>query len=373
MIDKEIARLEEPKGNGQAAYYAFSPGGLLLAEARQETILLYQPRTGKLLRRFGGGAAFRSLQFSADGKRLLAKHDFRGSDNEAAASLWDVETGTQLRRFFDHNSWMAGPILSPDARMLALAGGPQDASDSTGAKHASDKQRTQGNPPVSLWEVASGRVRHRFPGGQQHVTAIAFAPDGRHFITSGVDTTVLVWDVFAPSTGAPAGKLGLRALESLWLDLADTDAAKAYRAMCILTAKPGESAPFLGNRLKPAQAPDAKTVERFVADLGSDKFSVRSNAERALEFLAEQAGVFLRRALRNRPSLEGQKRIEGLLTKLNRPITDGQRLRPLRAVEVLEHIGTAAAQEQLRALAKGDPESWLTQDSRSSLGRCVRR
>jgi hypothetical protein len=48
-------------------------------------------------------------------------------------------------------------------------------------------------------------------------------------------------------------------------------------------------------------------------------------------------------------------------------------LRRLRAVEILEHTGTAAARDVLRALAGGAPEARLTQEARLALERGARK
>ena len=62
----------------------------------------------------------------------------------------------------------------------------------------------------------------------------------------------------------------------------------------------------------------------------------------------------LRRALEGRPlSLELRRRIEGLLERLQGPITSGERLRLMRAVEVLGQAATPEARKLLEELAKG--------------------
>jgi hypothetical protein len=50
-----------------------------------------------------------------------------------------------------------------------------------------------------------------------------------------------------------------------------------------------------------------------------------------------------------------------------------ERLRGLRAVEVLEQVGTDGAKALLEGLAKGAPDAELTQEARAALGRLTRR
>ena len=59
--------------------------------------------------------------------------------------------------------------------------------------------------------------------------------------------------------------------ESLWTDLADADAAKAYRAIRAFSTSPTAAA-FLGERLHPARAARQDDVDRWIADLDSDDF-----------------------------------------------------------------------------------------------------
>jgi hypothetical protein len=67
-----------------------------------------------------------------------------------------------------------------------------------------------------------------------------------------------------------------------------------------------------------------------------------------------------------------RRRIERLLDRLKYPLTSGKTLRELRAVEVLEHIGTAQAKQVLQELAQGAPGSRLTDETRVSLERLAK-
>jgi hypothetical protein len=112
-------------------------------------------------------------------------------------------------------------------------------------------------------------------------------------------------------------------------------------------------------------------LSRWIADLESERFSVREKATRALEELADLAAPALRKMLAQL-SPEGRRRAEQLLEKLTGPIPPGERLQALRAIEVLEHIGTEARQI-LKSLATGTPEARLTQEAKASLERLAKR
>ena len=69
---------------------------------------------------------------------------------------------------------------------------------------------------------------------------------------------------------------------------------------------------------------------------------------------------------------ELRRQIESLLKRLDQSPA-GNRLRELRAVEVLEHLGTIASQRLLRTLASGAMAARLTQEASASLNRLNKR
>ncbi len=79
------------------------------------------------------------------------------------------------------------------------------------------------------------------------------------------------------------------------------------------------------------------------------------------------------KALASNPPLEVKRRIEDLLDEIRKPVTLPKKLQTLRAIEVLEHIGTPEAQEVLKSLAKGAPEARITHEAKGSLERLAKR
>jgi HEAT repeat protein len=80
----------------------------------------------------------------------------------------------------------------------------------------------------------------------------------------------------------------------------------------------------------------------------------------------------LRAALRNRPSPEQRRTIEQLLDTLY-TLRSPEALRQLRAIEILERIGTPEAVEVLQKLAIGATEARPTQEAKASLERLTMR
>jgi hypothetical protein len=170
-----------------------------------------------------------------------------------------------------------------------------------------------------------------------------------------------------PERIAPA-----RAIESYWNDLADADAAKAYRAIGALTKTPRGTITYLVGKLKPAARPDLLRLERLIDELNDATFAVREKAQRELIKLGGLAESALRNRLKNNVSLETRRRIEKLIDGLSEPPTLPDDLRAVRAVETLEYIGSDAARALLSRYAAGAPGARLTQEASDAIVRLRR-
>lgn len=172
---------------------------------------------------------------------------------------------------------------------------------------------------------------------------------------------------------APPKPLDAKQLEAMWANLADSDAAKAYVAICALAERPGQAVALFRRHLKPVPAPDAGKVARLIKDLDSSKFPEREKAMKELRNLGVLAAPALREALKNKPTLEARKRLDELLQALEGPVTDPETLRAVRSAETLERIGNKEAKELMRKLAKGAAGARLTLECQDSLRRLDRR
>jgi hypothetical protein len=202
------------------------------------------------------------------------------------------------------------------------------------------------------------------------VTWLAFSPDGRRLISGLSDSTLLIWEVGAP---APPRKLDAESAANAWTDLASQDAPRAFRARGTLASAPDDAMELLTKRLHPAQAVDPQRLRRLLADLESEQFAVRDKAQKELEDLGDLAESALRQALANKPTLEVRRRVQVVLERLRGPETRPELLQALRAVAVLEDIGTSEARRLLERLAKGAPEARLTRDAKAALQRLEQR
>jgi hypothetical protein len=271
--------------------------------------------------------------------------------------VWEAATGKIVAKV-DKESWVAQTIFHPDNRFLISSG--------LFGIHICDARSSEVVAHFTMPEaVRSGLTPGSYAG------CLAFSRDGRRMATGMPDGTILVWNVSLP----PAGTLHLSAKEigALWTDLADDDAAKAWRAVWRLADAPQDALSFLRGRVKLYPTASADVMRKLLAELDSDSFDVRQAAVKRVKELGLQAEPALRAALNAKPSLEQRRRIEELLAAL--PVATSpptpEELRQLRALIVLQLIGTPEARRLLEEAAKGPPSARLTRQALSSLA-CIR-
>ncbi len=237
---------------------------------------------------------------------------------------------------------LAAPLLAEEAPITAVTPDGQ--------------RRAEASPDgtVLLFEVPTGKVLATLQAGQP-VVFLAFSGDGKRLTARGTGGAERSWDV---------------PMELLWQKLAGDAASPAIRS---LAAAPG-AVPFLATKLRPA-AEDGERIAALIAQLDNDRYATREAATRALENLGPSAEPALREALAGSPSPEVRMRAEGLLAALDkpRPVPTGETLRALRAIQLLELIGTPEARRLLETLAAGAPGAPETREAGAALRRLEAR
>jgi WD40 repeat protein len=398
-------------GHGESVFPTFSPDGKTIASTTNKGDLkLWDVETGKELGRFTTklkGATARCLCFSQDSSTLAA------ATEDGAVHLLDVQQGKEVRQLPPANPALNSPeglAFSPDGRFLAV--GPRFRNSIAVWDVRSCKRTWQLQWPAARDPRRIGRDESTEPdpnGPLGGIYTLAFAADGRSLIVVCNDDRIRVWEM---STGrvryqvvepvahllavAPAAPLFATAsgkeescqvsvwdsrtwilpqhppapldLEKAWSDLDTSDAALAYRRMRDLASSPKAAVAVLDKCLPTADPMKPSAIEALVRELDDDGFEARDRARRRLAELGDLARPALSEALAGNPSSEARKRIQELLDALDAPLA-GDRLRLVRAVEVLESIGSLDARRALKRLAGGDPGSLLTRQARAALER----
>jgi RNA polymerase sigma factor (sigma-70 family) len=329
---------------------AFSPDGKWLAYSPpdgQSGVRLFDAATGKEVRRYtNGDMLITALVWSPDSTHLAI--------SSPGVVLWNVRTG-EVTRSWPHLEMNVFRIaFSPDGRLLALT--EVDADHQVSADYT-----------VRFWEVATGGEIAKFKSPR--ALPVGFSPDGRT-VATGCDTSILLWDVTGRSPGGKLRRARVTAARfaQLWQKLADSDAAAAHGALWELVAGGQQVLAPLKARLPVPRAPDVRQAERLLAGMDADEFATREKALQEAEKLGLAAEPALRKALRSRPGLEPQRRLEAVVASWLR---SSDWLRFQRAVAAVEYIGGEDARALLAALAKGAPGARPTQEAAAALARLV--
>jgi hypothetical protein len=208
-------------------------------------------------------------------------------------------------------------------------------------------------------------------GHEGWVQAVAFSADGKTLASGSQDTTVLLWDTTGGAGAAQStARLSEEELKTLWADLASDKSKVAYAAVGELVAAPDQAMPLLQKKLSPVKSADPQQVAKWLADLDSEDFEKRERAARELKKLGDSAEPHLLAALEGKPTAQVRRTVEALLAEL---AGQPERVRALRALEVLEYIGTPEAVRVLQDLVGGAASAWLTREAKATVERLQRR
>jgi WD40 repeat protein len=308
--------------------FAFSGDGTLLASrgGAADGLTVWETATGKD-RAHILTSGFPTA-FSPDGRLLAVRSD-------AGVELYETEKG-QLFSKLPCPGRVKAVVFSPDGKALAVAG-----------RHG----------VVVLWEVASGKERCRCNGHEGPVECLAFAQDCRRIASGSADLTALVWDLASQKSSS-------KDLKSLWRTIRGIDAVEAHGALWALVEQP-RATEFLGRQMTAVRPVAREKVLALISDLDSDSFVAREAAQAALVRLRDAALPVVQEVRKDRSlGPERRQRLERLAAQMEGWQAD------LRAVEVLERIGTREAREVLRQWADGMPQARLTREAKAALRRC---
>ena len=135
---------------------------------------------GEVRRLTGHGGAVTCVAFAPDGRQAVSGSGGQGvSDDpqareERSIRLWDLETGREVRRFLGLTTTVTGLAFAPDGRHFLSA-------------HRGGS--------LSFWDAADASMRRRFDRRVTSIQAVALSPTARWALTGGDDMAVHLWEV----------------------------------------------------------------------------------------------------------------------------------------------------------------------------------
>lgn len=402
-----------------------------LAGEKPDTLLIYDFSAGRAGKQWSWQQGEREDSrypqtrgvFSSNGKW------FATANSDGSISLGCVATGKEYRHLHGFQALVNAVAFSPDARLLAAAGGQVEIHGrvydndlrvweiETGMELFAIKGRQEPKFPrifhrvgpngflpvddlqddtfprlghswvvnsvsfcgggrllasagsdgtLRIWEVASGKEVLRLRDAGKTPCTVCTSPDGNAVATVMSDGSVILWDVSPLGWKPPEQRLSRRQLTRYWADLASANAADAYRAVYDLTAAPADAIPFIRGYTCERQNVSPELILKLIEQMDAGDFHTREDATNELAVIGRAAENSLRNAIGKTLSPETRRRVNRLLDALN---GTSESLRSVRATWVLERIGTPEARKLLADLAEGVPETCLTLHARSALER----
>ncbi len=159
---------------GLTHWMAQTADGRLLAVPCGNTVVLYEARTGALVRILTGpdSRCYRPA-FSPDGKRLAC------GVMSPNIQIWDVETGRPA---------------------LTLEGGSRNVLCVTFDGRGTLLASADWGGTISVWDAVKGKLLHTINAHSAPAHEVAFSPDGTRLVSVGWDNLGRVWD---PESGRP--------------------------------------------------------------------------------------------------------------------------------------------------------------------------
>jgi RNA polymerase sigma factor (sigma-70 family) len=163
---------------------AFSPDGSTIAGTVsevvtlpnavqiQETVKLWDVRTGSLKQTLGGSSQCVCVGWSPDGELLAA-----GDPSAKAVTIWNTKTGTLERTLKTIGTQPWSLDFSPNGKHLAVGGQNGDHSGE-----------------VLLWSMPAWALKQGWKQ-TQYVNEVAFSPDGREVVCCNGSGSIQVWSV----------------------------------------------------------------------------------------------------------------------------------------------------------------------------------
>jgi RNA polymerase sigma factor (sigma-70 family) len=364
-------------------------------------------------------------------RALIVLCYFEGKPYEEVARLLDCPAGTvsgrlararQLlrerlsRRGITHSATAIAAVIAANATAAPVPSHVMETTVEAAGLYAAGASMT-GIVGAHVVALAEGGIRAMLPMKAKLLLAIVLAlgvVGGGSLLLPGDTPAESALQAAEPAPASPAEAARPAGLEGIWADLASGDDTAVTRAILTLSKDPKKTEAFLKGHLRAVKA-DPKRVATLIADLESNQFEVRQKAFDELEYLGKYIKGDLEKALAG-AGPESKKRIQQLIDRMPVEVKDakkappmvngnvanvvvrvanGQRqmiingvpvegpgnvgpvvvgpssywLRAVRAIAILEDIGTPEAKAIIEELAKGEADALPTEKAKAALER----
>ncbi len=169
--------------DGVVTSVAYSPDEKwAISSGRDDNLLiLWDLATGTPVRKLEGHTeAVRQVVFMPDGKRVLS------ASEDGTLKLWNVDTGAVIRSFKKHDGEVKGVALRPNSNQFLSAGA--DARLMLWNLDCTNVAPDTCDQPDKIFEKGNG-------GHTQEINQVTFTSDGKKALSSSQDTSLILWDV----------------------------------------------------------------------------------------------------------------------------------------------------------------------------------
>jgi WD40 repeat protein len=327
---------------------AFSPDGKTLAvHGTNREVQVWDAETGAIIRvmqaedRYASGA-FKFVTFSPDGKHIAT-----GGHTDDSLHVWEVSTGKErLRQKGKKDGWCFAASFSPDGTLMTYA-----SFDG-----------------FILYDLLNGKELMRLEG-----QGGVFSPDGSLLAvprrTKEREAVITLYDMPKGRREPLPGKLQTEQLETLWQDLTVDNDFRLQRVFASFRAAPADTAAFLGKKLNPVGEAEKTRIKALLNNLDADEPKTR---EKAMENLQELAAAFeplLAGVARDHEPGEVRNRVRFILRQQREKAVPQKLLVQIRALIVLEQLGTAQARQALEKMANGAAGARVTEEAKQAFER----